>query len=197
MPVSPTTNYSLPTTNSPPRRIVIAGTTGSGKTTIARRLAEGIGGRHIELDALYWEPGWQPAEISVFRERVANAVEAPRWVVDGGYASHVHDIAWRNADLFMWLDYRFPLVMARLLRRTFARVRSGEELWNGNKERLRSQFMSRDSLFLWAVKAHFKYHRTYPDYFRRPELAHVRFVRLRSPRETERLLREIAATTQV
>jgi adenylate kinase family enzyme len=183
--------------NSPPHHIVIAGTTGSGKTTIARRLAAIIGGEHVELDALYWEPGWTPAEIPVFRERVAKAIEAPRWVLDGGYASHVHDIAWPKADVFVWLDYHFPLVMTRLLRRTFSRVRSGEELWNGNRERLREQFMSRDSLLWWAVKAHFKYHRTYPDYFRRPELAHVRFTRLRTPRQTERFLRELAASAQV
>jgi adenylate kinase family enzyme len=182
---------------SPPRRIVIAGTTGSGKTTIARRLAAIIGGEHIELDALYWGPNWQGAEIPVFRERVAKAIEAPRWVVDGGYASHVHDLAWPAADVFVWLDYHFPLVMTRLLRRTFSRRLRNEELWNGNHESLRTHFMSRDSLLWWAVRAHFKYHRTYPGYFRRPELAHVRFVRLRRPRETERFLREIAGTAQV
>jgi adenylate kinase family enzyme len=155
-----------------------------------------IGGEHIELDALWWEAGWTPAELPVFRERVARAVEAPRWVLDGGYASHVHDIAWVRADAFVWLDYWFPLVFTRLVRRTFSRVRSGEELWNGNRERLREQFMSKDSLFLWAFKAHFKYHRTYIDYFRRPELAHVRFVRVRTPAETRRFLEELGAARQ-
>lgn len=180
---------------TPIHRIVIVGTAGSGKTTIARRMAAIIGGEHIELDALHWEPAWREAEVPVFRARVAAAVAAPRWVVDGGYASRVWDIAWRAADVFVWLDYWFPLVAARLVRRTFSRRRRNEELWNGNRERLRTQFLSRDSLFLWAVKSHFKHQRTYVDYFRRPELAHVRFVRLRSPRATERFLGELSAAS--
>ena len=80
-----------------------------------------------------------------------------------------------------------------MVRRTFARRLRNEQLWNGNRERLRHHFMSKDSLFLWAFKAHFKYHRTYVDYFRRPELAHVRFVRVRTPAGTEAFLGELAA----
>jgi hypothetical protein len=33
-------------------------------------------------------------------------------------------------------------------------VRSGEELWGGNRETWRGAFFSRDSLFLWALKTH-------------------------------------------
>ncbi|MBI5285579.1 MAG: adenylate kinase [Chloroflexi bacterium] len=173
------------------------GTTGSGKTTIARRLATMTGARHIELDALYWGPNWQPAEAGVFRERIAAAIEAPRWVIDGNYTSMTRDIHWPAADTIVWLDYPFVLVMWRLFRRVMRRSLSGEELWGGNRERLRTHFLSSDSLFNWARKTHWAHRKAWPDYFRRPELAHVRVVRLRSPRETERLLREIGATAQV
>lgn len=58
----------------PGRRIVVVGTSGSGKTTMARRLAERLGYPHVELDALYWEPHWTPAPVEVFRERVRQAI---------------------------------------------------------------------------------------------------------------------------
>jgi len=43
------------------QRINVVGTSGSGKTTVARRAAEALGVPFVELDALHWEPGWQEA----------------------------------------------------------------------------------------------------------------------------------------
>jgi adenylate kinase family enzyme len=172
-------------------RVLVVGTTGSGKTTVARRIAAIIGAPHVELDALYHERGWTAAPIDVFRRRVTEATAGDRWVVDGGYASLVHDLVWRRGELFVWLDYAFPLVMFQLLRRTMVRRVRREELWNGNRESLRKHFMSRDSLFLWATKAHWKYRTSYPEYLAQPELAHLRVVRLRRPRDAERWMREL------
>ena len=42
-------------------RIVVLGTTGSGKTTVARALAQGLTIPHVELDALRWDPNWTEA----------------------------------------------------------------------------------------------------------------------------------------
>jgi adenylate kinase family enzyme len=58
--------------NFPYKRIVVIGTTSSGKSTLAKQLAEKIGGDYIELDALYWEPNWVAAELEVpWREIIA------------------------------------------------------------------------------------------------------------------------------
>ena len=39
-------------------RITINGSSGSGKSTLAQRLAKEFGLKHIELDAINWQPGW-------------------------------------------------------------------------------------------------------------------------------------------
>jgi len=62
---------------------VVVGTSGSGKTTFARRLAAGLGIPHVELDALHWEPEWTEATDEVLRARVAEATAQDAWVVDG------------------------------------------------------------------------------------------------------------------
>lgn len=169
------------------QRVSVIGVTGSGKTTFAACLGAKLEAPHFELDALHWEPNWTMAELDVFRRRVANVVAADRWVIDGNY-SKVRDLVWGRADHVVWLDYSFPLTFARLLRRTVARLRSREELWNGNRERLTEQFLSRDSLLLWAIQTYPKYRATIPVLLASERYRHLRLIRLRAPRDAQQWL---------
>jgi adenylate kinase family enzyme len=136
------------------RRVVVFGTTGSGKSWLAERLAARHGLRLIELDKLYWGRDWVPAPLELFRHRVENEIRDGDWIVVGNYGQ-VRDLVWRAADTLVWLDLPFPLVMWRLLRRTIGRVMRREELWGtGNRETFRNAFLSRDSILLWAIKTH-------------------------------------------
>src|SRR5579884_2496060 len=120
------------------KRVAVVGTSGAGKTTFAAALATRLGCRHVELDALHWEAGWRMAELDVFRARVAEATAGDAWVADGSYTK-VRDVVWSRADTLVWLDYPLAVKLWRLLGRTARRVRTGEDLWNGNRERLRDQ----------------------------------------------------------
>ena len=162
------------------RRINVVGTTGSGKTTTARQLAERLGIPHVEMDALNWGPDWTPAERQVLRERVAQALVGEAWVVDGNYSS-VRDIVWGRADTIVWLDYTLLVTMAQLTRRTLRRVLTREELWGGNRERW-TNFFTRDSILWWALTTYRRRRRQYPALLARPECAHLAVVHLRSPR---------------
>ena len=175
-----------------PRRIVIVGNTGAGKTTLARHLSDCLALPRIELDALHWEPGWRQASAEVLRTRVEEALAGPAWVVDGNYGT-VRDIVWRRADLLVWLDYPLSLVLWRLLLRTLRRALTREELWNGNRERLLSNFASRDSLFLWAIQTHAGRRREYTREVQKPEYRHLAVVRLDSRRATAAWLAGILA----
>jgi len=167
-----------------PQRIAVVGTSGSGKTTLARQLAGRLGLAHIELDALHWDPGWTPVSSAVFLQRAEQALSGDAWVVDGNYAE-VRDLIWRRADTVVWLDYGLALIMWRLVLRTFRRVSTREMLWNGNRERdLSAHFFSRDSIFLWALRTYNLRRREYPALLAAPAYAHLRAVRLRSPRDT-------------
>jgi len=180
---------------APPQRIVVIGTTGSGKSVLSARLAHALGAAFVELDALHWGPGWTAAAPEVLRARAEEATRGPAWVVAGNYR-HVRDVVWPRAQVIVWLDYAFPRVFWRLGARTLKRGVTREVLWNGNREYLWEHAMlwSERSLFHWLFKTYWRNRREYPLLFARPEHAHLEIVRLRTPRETEAWLEAFLAS---
>ena len=168
-------------------RAVVIGTSGAGKTTFARALAERMGVPHIEFDAYRHGPNWTETPDDVFRRRVADAAAGGGWVADGNY-SIARDIVWTRATAVVWLDYPFPVIFWRLFRRTIRRSVRREELWNGNREQLWRHFFTKDSLFLWALKTHRRRKRGVIAALATPEYRHLAALRLRSPGEARLLL---------
>jgi hypothetical protein len=117
------------------------------------------------------------------RAQVEPIVASDGWVIDGPYRGKLGDLILDGADVVVWLDLPMRIWVPRLIRRTARRVRGREELWNGNKETLANVLLSRDSLFLYAVRSHFRRRRIYPQ-----ELARWNVVRLRSTAEVDRFL---------
>lgn len=178
------------------KRIVVVGTTGSGKTTLARRLAAWLSAPHIELDAIHWQPNWEQAPLEILRQQVAEAVSADSWVVDGNYGK-VRDLIWPRADTLIWLDYPLYTIFWRLFWRTIQRAWTREDLWEtGNQEKLWKHFLTRESLFLWALSSRPRHRRDYPKLIRQPEHAHLSVVRFHSPRMTEQWLAALASQKQ-
>ena len=172
------------------RRVVVLGTAGSGKTTLARELARRMGVPHVELDALHWGPNWTGAPREEFRRRVSAAIAPQRWTLDGNYAA-VRDLTLARADTIVWLDYPMSVVFTRCLRRTLARGLRGELLWADNRESLWLSFCSSESILLWVIQTWRKHRRDYPRLLRRGACRHARVVRLRSQAETDRWLAEL------
>ena len=164
-------------------RFVILGTTGAGKTTLAQNLSRMLGVPAVELDAIRHGPNWTETPDDEFRRRVAGALPDEGWIVDGNY-SVARDIIWHRATAIVWLDYSFPLVFWRLFWRTMARGIMRKKLWNGNREDLWRHFLTKDSLFLWAVQTHWKRRKSLAKVLADPAYEHIEVRRFKSAKET-------------
>lgn len=100
----------------PPQRILILGSPGSGKSTLARQLATHTALPLVHLDRLYWSAGWVEPTPAEWHARLETALAAPRWIMDGNYASSL-PLRLRHADTVLLLDYPTPLCLWRVLRR--------------------------------------------------------------------------------
>jgi adenylate kinase family enzyme len=172
------------------RRIVVIGTSGCGKTTLARELSRTLSMPHIELDAVHWKPNWVSSSADEMKAILGPLTARDAWTCDGNYLK-VRDAVWPRADTIIWLDYSMTLIMARCFRRTISRWWTQAELWNGNRETLWGNFCTRDSLFLWIIQVWRRHRRDYPKMFKTPECRHLRILRFRTPAELERWKRSV------
>jgi hypothetical protein len=181
------------TPSTSPQRISIQGISGAGKTTLGRELGRRLGIPHLETDALVHGPDWVETPDAELRRLVEPLLARERWVIDSDYRRKLGTLVLENADTVVWLDLPLRVCLRRLWRRTRRRMRGREQLWNGNAESWWSAFGGSDSLFVFAIRKHRSQRRTLPRLLARPELAHLRVVRLRSQPEVDSwLLAQVA-----
>ncbi|MET9874640.1 adenylate kinase [Actinacidiphila glaucinigra] len=135
-----------------PRRVLVAGTSGAGKTTLAARVAAALRVPHVEIDALFHGPGW--TRRPSFEADVHCFSAGHAWVTEWQYGAVRAHLAAR-ADLLLWLDLPRRRVMRQVVRRTLVRRLRRQALWNGNVEPpLWTVLTDREHIVRWAWNTH-------------------------------------------
>lgn len=184
-------------TDDTPTRLRIVGTSGSGKSRLARAVARARALPLLELDAVFWAEGWTYRDLEEARAIVRGFVAAhpEGWVVEGNWTSRLDGLldpgTPGGADAVVWLDHPRGLVMRRVVGRTLRRGLRREELWHGNRERVSSwlRWAPEENIVRWAWTNH-------PVMRERMEerlAAGMPIVRLRGQREVDAWLAALSA----
>ncbi|HVE92425.1 MAG TPA: shikimate kinase [Actinomycetota bacterium] len=161
------------------RRISVIGSSGAGKTTVGRRIAQLLNLPFIEMDEIRHGPNWSEIPNNAFRLAIADRVIGDEWVVDGNYASIVREAVWSRADTVVWLDLDRPLVMWQVISRSLSRAAWRGELWSGNREQFR-RWIRPDHPIRWAWSAHASKRTRDQAQLTDPRWVHLEVVRLRT-----------------
>ncbi len=178
-------------------RVNIVGTSGSGKTTFGRQLAEILIVPFIELDAIYWGPDWTYLEDKDLFLALSKALEGEHWVLDGNY-SRTTPIKWHRVQAVVWLDFNFPRTLYQAVTRAVHRLGTKVELWpgTGNRETLRKLF-SKESIVLWTITSYCRKRRKLLAAMQSEEFQHIRFHQLRSPHQAEEFLKQAQLNPEI
>jgi hypothetical protein len=89
-------------------RIVVVGSSASGKTTFARRLAAHLGVPHLEMDAVFHRHGLAHVAHQDFLPVLDEFTDQDRWIIDGNYTSHgTRDVPGEASSCFSMLQGRY------------------------------------------------------------------------------------------
>jgi adenylate kinase family enzyme len=131
-----------------PARVLVAGASGAGKTTLASRISRLLGVPHVEIDALFHGADW--VRRPRFEDDVRRFVARPAWVTEWQYGS-VRPLLAERADLLVWLDLPRRVVLRQVISRTLRRRVLRERMWNGNVEPpLRTFLTDPEHIVRWA-----------------------------------------------
>jgi adenylate kinase family enzyme len=123
------------------QRILVMGSSGSGKSTFSKRLSDITGIPVVSVDALFWKPGWVESEKAEFHARLSAAAQQPRWIMDGNFTSHLVELRRDACDALIWFDLPRATCMIGILTRiakSYGRVRP--EMAEGCPEKIDLEF---------------------------------------------------------
>lgn len=168
------------------RRILVAGVTGSGKTTLAARVGRILDIPHVEMDDLHWGPDWSTRHD--FIENVRELAQRDAWITEWQYAE-ARPIVLGRAQALVWVDLPTRLQLWRLLRRTVVRHANREPLWRAGmvEPPLWRVFTDPDHIVRWGWRTRHKYRQEYAETFAQlRDRDDFELVHLRSAREVDR-----------
>ncbi len=98
------------------KRILILGSVGCGKSTLANKLNEKLKLPLFCLDKYFWKPNWQATENEEWRKKVEQLSQSEQWIMDGNFLNTL-DIRLPRADAVIFIDCNRFICLYRFFKR--------------------------------------------------------------------------------
>jgi len=92
-------------------RIIIVGNNGSGKSFLAKRLADISGLPLVHLDLEFWRPNWEKPPKEEWIKKQMELISEEKWIIDGNHTDTM-ELRFESADLIIFLDINRFICMA-------------------------------------------------------------------------------------
>lgn len=127
------------------KKILVIGSGGSGKSTVATRLGALLDLEVTHLDKLFWRPGWSKRAPEEWLQIVTDLTNRDSWILDGNYSGTL-DLRFQKCDTVVFLDLSRWLCLWRIVTRML-RYRNGRrpDMAEGCPEKLDLEFV----LWVW------------------------------------------------
>ncbi len=123
------------------KRVMIIGSGGAGKSTLAGVLGARLRIPVVHLDAHFWQPGWVPTPREAWLELQRELMHAETWIMDGNYGGTM-DARLALADTVIFLDLpRLTCISRALLRRVQYHGHSRPDMNPGCPEKIDLEFL--------------------------------------------------------
>jgi len=123
------------------QRVLVIGSPGAGKSTLAHELACRTGLPLHHLDRMHWLPGWIERDRADGLNAIKQVLADDRWIIDGNYGSSL-PLRLTRADTVVWLDYPTTLCLGRVFKRWWQyRGHTRPDMTEGCPETLNLEFL--------------------------------------------------------
>jgi len=99
-------------------KILILGGTGSGKTTLSKKISKITSLPHLSLDWIVYEKNWKNKRSSKERNKqIKELLRKPSWIIEGAYIEEWINPIIKKADNIIILHISKPVLLKRILLR--------------------------------------------------------------------------------